>query len=90
MKNEKLTNYGDLSYTAQRAAGNGLKGQFNRVRVYWYNMRWYKQAKEDGIVGGLNVNGESWITVDDEGLAILRGWEERKVIHIREVVRNER
>lgn len=87
---DDLTKNGNLSYTAQRAAGNGLKGQFNRVRIYWCDLRWYKQAKEDGIVGGLNVNGETWITVDDEGLAILRGWEERKVIHIRKIVRDER
>jgi hypothetical protein len=87
---EELTKNGDLSYTAQRAAGNGLKGQFNRVRIYWNDLRWYKQAKADGIVGGLSVNGETWLDVDDEGLEILRGWEERKVIHIREVVKDER
>ena len=87
---DDLTKNGNLSYTAQRAAGNGLKGQFYRVRIYWCDMRWYKQAKADGIVKGISVNGESWLRVDEEGLKILHGWEERKVIIIRDFVRDER
>lgn len=87
---DDLTKNGNLSYTAQRAAGNGYKGAVNRVRIYWCDLRWYKQAKADGIVQGMSVNGETWLEVDDEGLEILQGWEQRKVIHIREVVKDER
>lgn len=87
---DDLTKNGNLSYTVRRAAGNGLKGQFNRVRIYWCDLRWYKQAKEDGIVKGMSVNGETWLEVDDEGLEILKGWEQRGVIQIREVVKDER
>lgn len=87
---DDLTKNGNLSYTAKMAAGNGLKGQFNRVRIYWCDLRWYKQAKADGIVKGMSVNGETWLGVDDEGLEILKGWEQRGVIQIREIVRDER
>jgi hypothetical protein len=44
---DDLTKNGNLSYTVQRTAGNGLKGQFNRVRIYWCDLR-LVQASESG------------------------------------------
>lgn len=70
MRSSKLTQLGNLSYTARRAAGTASKGSQEKMVIYWATDD--KKAQRETMdalgIGYVSVNGESDYNGDAERL----------------------